>query len=169
MKSIASANSLEPVFEPYIANEYPIKLLNPNDVVLGDNIVVKTLINQAPINHYEKIISTFDKVVLLSRVRIREMAESLIGSLQLGARHNHNPEFKAWEQPYEYHNTDYKELERKIQFYRYQKKVLVEFSNNVNIPIDYYEDIYINRIGLHDKDIKLDEKYLNPSMKLRLN
>ena len=40
--------------------------------------------------------------------------------------------------------------------------IIEELSNRLNIPIDYYEEVYSN-YTLNDKSIKLDTSFLNPS------
>ena len=46
--------------------------------------------------------------------------------------------------------------------------IIEELSKRLNIPIDYYEDIYTN-YTLNDKSIKLDKSFLDPSRKCRVN
>jgi len=162
MKSIASANNLTYIFEPY----YKTKV---TDVPIGDNVVIKTLINHMHIDEYKKLIPNFDKVIFLSRMDELAMAESLVSSMDLGKKWNYDRKFKAWELPYEYKNTDMERIEKARQFYVLTKFYLNKLAESFDTKVDYYEDIYLNNMGLHDKTIKLDKKYLSPELRLRKN
>lgn len=166
MKSISSAYSLNPVFEPYLSKDtlQPIKY---DDVEIKDNTVVKSLINQLPNSDYHKLIPQFDKVIFLSRKDTKAMAESLINSLYLGKQHNFNSEYKVWEQPYNPIIIDDINLNKTISFYNTYKKQLHLLATHFGMKVDYYEDLYYLKMGLNDKSIKLDMNYLSLNLKLK--
>ena len=66
-----------------------------------------------------------------------------------------------------------KEIDKDSNYYGYLAQwmdeldiVLNKLSEDLNIPIDYYEDVYKNKT-LSNKDINLELEYLNPKYKLR--
>ena len=66
-----------------------------------------------------------------------------------------------------------KEIDKDSNYYGYLTQwmdepdiVLNKLSEDLNIPIDYYEDVYKNK-RLSNKDINLELEYLNPKYKLR--
>ena len=62
-------------------------------------------------------------------------------------------ELEDWEKVY---------LPRGIEIINEAVFIIEELSNRLNIPIDYYEEVYSN-YTLNDKSIKLDTSFLNPS------
>ena len=166
MKSIGDANNLDYYFEPYL-DKSKFELIPISKVNIPNNSVVKTLINQAPIDDYKELINQFDKVIFLSRHDVVLAAESLIGSFDLGRKYNFDENERAWEKPYFYTNTDTKLLNRYVGMQLYNKHKLEMFANELGYDVNYYEDLYLNNQPLTDSSIKLKKKYFDSSYKLR--
>ena len=160
-------------------HRYPIKEFD-----LHKNVVVKTLSHHIPTNinldlisFYKIFLKDFNSIILLDRKDIISHRESF---LHLNWRiDNKEPVMQRWqiEDIPEYYkvefgygpNNRYSELHN-------QKKYIKLLSNEFNIPISYYEDLYgtdrqlsfdiIKSWNLNLNDELLNE-YLSPKNKLR--
>mgnify|MGYP001163663092 FL=1 len=147
MRSIAKANNLSKLFEPYGPKI--------NKELKVDGYCTKVISRRKTIEFWEEISKKFDKVVLLARKDIERSAESIT---KLYCAPVHDPDMKwteleDWEKVY---------LPRGIEIINEAVFIIEELSNRLNIPIDYYEQVYSN-YTLNDKSIKLDTSFLNPS------
>ena len=164
MKSIASANELPYIFEPFRRG---IKKFEIN------NIVFKTQLSQIDDEYYTEIVDEphlkkcvefytefskqFDKTILIVRNNIIENAQSL--SVQ-----NNGMEERS---KYVYYPELYDETANKlIDKIKLINQYMLLLSNNLKIDIDTYEDVYYGS-GLIDKSIKLDKSILDNSKKYR--
>jgi len=166
MKSIASANNLPYIYEPFRRgiNEFEI-----------ENIVFKTQLSQIDdkfktetvteehlqncVDFYVDFSKQFDKVILIIRENTKENAESL--SVQ-----NSGMDERA---KYLYHNHLYDDLSEKLEIkIKMVNEYMVKLSNLLNVPIDTYENVYYGT-GLIDKSILLDYEILHPKHKQRQN
>jgi hypothetical protein len=142
--------NLKPIFEPFSYSNINTKLYNVNDT----NIVVKTIIGQTPkkikfdindnrfIDEYLKwicdFVKDFDKIILLSRKDLTACVESLSFLIHTNYKNN---QFRA-NQSY-YYKRPPDEL-----FYKCETQIILSdkimniLTNDLNIPITYYEDIY---------------------------
>ena len=102
----------------------------------------------------------FNTIILLNRRNREEQLESLyvIGKYQ-------SPVNKKW--------GIEKEIDKESHYWKYITNwmnhldiVMNNLSEELNIPIDYYEDVYKNK-SLTNKNIKLDLEYFKPKYKLR--
>ena len=150
-KRLSFTNKLKYEFEPF----NPITGLPP--LTSLKNIVLKTIIFQLPyyikeenrINWLIELKKEFDEVILLSRKNLTDCAESW-SYLNYKKKQN---EFKS-NQPYLWERTpNYEtELENILKW----NDELKFISNEINIPITYYEDLYDvndnNRLRKGNKD-----------------
>lgn len=165
LKSISNSYCLKEIFEPYASwglqrRKYELS-----------NVVVKTIFHQInnieyrlgnlPLSHFEKCLKfylnlskKFDKTILLSRKNRKEQAESLY-SLYSGTPYNSK-------YVYEFEN-DICEIINQLEC---EHSYLEKLSNEINIPIDTYEEVYYGK-GLNDKSIILDYTILDTKYKLR--
>ncbi len=157
LKSISFAYNKKFVFEPDIFETPP----------LYDSS--KDVVKIIPLKKYHldkgydflPIAKQFNTVVLLNRRNREEQLESLyvMGTdKKTGIK-------KRW--------GIEKEIDKDSNYYGYLAQwmdeldiVLNKLSEDLNIPIDYYEDVYKNKT-LSNKDINLELEYLNPKYKLR--
>lgn len=123
------------------------ELFNPQSGTNGlydwetmNNIILKTIVNQVPIgvdNIHEfwvKASKTFDEVILLSRRNLIECGESLAFFdyyKHSGFKYDSKYTWKPTPN-FQYAYTFVKELD----------DMIVKLSNELNIPITYYEDIF---------------------------
>jgi hypothetical protein len=164
MKSIASANKLSYIFEPFRRGIKQLEI---------DNIVFKTQLSQIDTKYYTEIVDElhlekcvefytnfskqFDKTILIVRNNIIENAQSL--SVQ-----NNGMEERS---KYVYYPELYDETANKlIDKIKLINQYMLLLSNNLKIDIDTYEDVYYGH-GLIDKSILLDEEILNAKNKYR--
>jgi len=118
---------------------------------LPDNVVVKTMFSQIPIDvtssnseFYLTEIKKFDKVILLSRLDIKASYESFNYRLKNNPKGN-------WHTKYYYNETE-KDINLFSSFLNWTDD-LIKFSHSTGIPVTWYEDVYI------DKDIKTIEAW----------
>ena len=118
----------------------PFNPLRPEELQydqIPDNCLVKCLIDQVPngqpmLTFYQDFIRYFDKVTILARRNLTEQIESWNW---LCTKRNNN-------QPYVYtRQPNYEENEKYITRVN---SAIKHLSNNVGIPILYYEDAYRN-------------------------
>lgn len=167
LKSIGSAYNKKERFEPDIIKKWP-PYDSSNDVVkfvpLWEHHLSKDgdlLSNHTPF--YKGVIDSakeFNTIILLSRRNREEQLESLyvLGKYQYTVN-------KKW--------GIEKEINKKSHYWKYITNwmyhldiVMNNLSQDLNIPIDYYEDVYKNK-ALTNKNIKLDLEYFKPKYKLR--
>ena len=167
LKSIGSAYNKKERFEPDIIKKWP-PYDSSNDVVkfvpLWEHHLSKDgdlLSNHTPF--YKGVIDSakeFNTIILLSRRNREEQLESLyvLGKYQYTVN-------KKW--------GIEKEINKESHYWKYITNwmyhldiVMNNLSQDLNIPIDYYEDVYKNK-ALTNKNIKLDLEYFKPKYKLR--
>jgi hypothetical protein len=166
MKSIASANNLPYIYEPFRRRIKEFEI---------ENVVFKTQLSQIDdkfktgtvteehlqqcVDFYVDFSKNFDKVILILRKNTKENAESL--SVQ-----NSGMDERA---KYLYHNHLYDNLAEKLEIkIKMVNEYMVKLSNLLNVPIDTYENVYYGT-GLIDKSISLDYKFLHSKHKQRQN
>lgn len=157
LKSISSAYNYKLLFEPRPAQ------LHTRSWEIKDSQVVKIMSYphiKYP-NFYKDIINQYERVVLLSRYDLRKQSESLA---VLVGRDKRDPTRKWIENELEEISTDaIEETKTKLILYR---KNLENISNEFNLPINYYEDVYSKK-SLIEKDIKLDLTFFEKTKKCR--
>ena len=137
-KSISQMLGYTPYHEPYNYS-HPSIASQKFPKILPDNVVVKTMINQAPkkflstVKFYEDEIKKYDKVILLSRKNIYLAYESF--NYKINSDPNGN-----WHKAYNY-------IESKFNLtlfndYLQWTSTLIEFSLNSNTTIYWYEDLF---------------------------
>jgi|688.fasta_scaffold903145_1 hypothetical protein len=123
------------------------ELFNPQSGTNGlydwetmDNIILKTIVNQVPVGvddiheFWIKISTTFDEVILLSRKNLVECAQSLaFFDYYKGSGFKYDSKY-TWK-PTPNFQTAY-------EFVKELDDMIVKLSNELNIPITYYEDIF---------------------------
>ena len=164
MKSIASANNLPFIYEPF---RFEVKL---SDI---DNVVIKTQFHQldkliysgnVTVEHLEKCLlfyvefsKQFDNVILINRKDIKSQCESL------SVHHSGINETQKYIYTKEVYGDKAKLLYNNIKLIN---KYLIKLSEKINVPIDTYEEIYYGT-GLINKSILLDIDILNTKNKYR--
>lgn len=154
LSSISSAYNLKSVFEPF-TNHTNIHSF------YAKKSVCKVIAYRLP---YKKLIEfsrLFEKIILLSRKDTVAAAESFVAM-----RHDNNSNSKlVW-------NEVSKDNSIRIPYYIKEvtnwKSIISKLSIDLNLPIDYYEDVYSYK-KLSDSSINLDLKYLEENRKLRGN
>lgn len=111
-----------------------------------DNIVLKTIVNQVPAGvddiheFWVNAAATFDKVILLSRKNLTDCAESLaFFDYYKGNGFKYDSKYTWKPTP---------NFEKSLEFIKELDDMIVKLSNELNIPITYYEDIFDS----HSKD-----------------
>lgn len=171
MKGLSNVLGMTYIREPFLPKELDKQTYN----LESNNIIVKTLIGQqigegGHINFLKKLTINFDKVILLGRKSTKDRFESLLHSIKS----------KDWHAKYK-KSDDIHNHFSDIEKYLYKKHVLVTnelleiLSENIGIPIIWYEDLYSekDKAGniikhlkiphLFDNFEKLYYNYLNPS------
>jgi len=146
---VSKKHNLKAIFEPY-----NIMFLNKKLYHTGmQNVAVKTVIGQTPIpiihdinsNEYvseylkwiHKFIKDFDEVILLNRRDLTACIESisfLMYNIKTKGFNSYSPYYYE-KPPIEIYNLYKKEI-------LVYDKIINVLSNDLNIPIIYYEDIY---------------------------
>lgn len=152
MRSIAKANNLNRLFEPYGSKVH-------KDLKV-DGYCTKVISRRKTIEFWEEISKEFDKVVLLARKDIEGAAESIT---KLYCSENHDPDMK-WDKLEDWERVH---LPRGREIINESVFIIDELSKRLNISVDYYEEVYSN-YTLNDKSIKLDISFLNPSRKCKV-
>lgn len=148
-KKLAKENELNLVFEPFAPNAKLLGIVKGFDTdYTKDNVVVKTLINDAyDIDWFVNFSREFDKTYLLSRRNLNDCIESWS---YLNYKRNQNG--FDFESEYYWEKTpNYEECQSQIL--RWESK-LKSISNNLGTDIIYYEDIFdinTNRLRKGDK------------------
>jgi hypothetical protein len=183
LKSIGTCLNLTKMGEPF--NEGIWENINYNHIP-ENNVIVKSLIFH-PSNHvlksllfdnviefYKNYSKLFDKIILLSRKNTNEAAESY--SYQIN-----NSKKKQWHKKYTYKETlKYGEEIYDLNFWKKwmgrSKNNLEILSKELNIEIDWYEDIYSGDkkkitkfLNKHKLDLDISEfnEWVNPKHRLR--
>ncbi len=154
MYSLASSYSIPYIFEPDILTDFEYSNYK-------DNVVKYVPLADYNLDYYNRlieIIKQFDVIILLDRKNKEEQSESFY-SLK-----NYGTFYKKWGHQYiDKISEQYKDILRDIKI---QSEVLLKLSEDLNLEIDYYEDLFNNKT-LTDITIGLDTKYLNNKYKLR--
>jgi hypothetical protein len=169
LKTISSMLKLKKIVEPF--NEVLWKNVK-YDIIPENNVVVKSLIAinvNNPIEFFKKYSKLFDKTILLSRKNTQETVESYsFQALQT------KPGPNRWHKKYIY--TQNGDIGRWKNWMIKTKNNLEILSNELNIEIDWYEDLYcgdeekiVNFLNKHEITVDIPEfsEYLNPKHKLR--
>ena len=144
------------------------------DSVPENNMVVKSLIdiivpNRNTINFYKEYSKLFDKTIILSRKNTQEAAESY--AFQMWTPTNIP---NRWHHKYNYNQLG--DIDKWVEFMRKNTSDLEILSKELNIEIDWYEDLYcgdeekiVNFLNKHEITVDIPEfsEYLNPKHKLR--
>jgi hypothetical protein len=155
--------------EPFNVNLLKNNPLSYFDIIKNNNVFVKTMVNQKPIEfegisimeYYQKIKNDFDNVVLLDRLNIKEQSESYCAARMMGQWHGkyyyNEKMFMDWEPLSMNHIID-------------SKKIITNLSDFFNTKIYYYEDIYwdIEKMKnfLSVIDVEFNEEYYNDYLDL---
>lgn len=107
-----------------------------------------------------KKIKEFNTIILLNRINHEEQIESYY---VLKKYHNNKCDIKWRDEVINKDDIFYKEYK---SYFELSDIVFKKLSEDLNIPIDYYEDVYKNK-SLTNKNIKLDLEYFKPKYKLR--
>ena len=167
LKSIGSAYNKKERFEPDIVKKWP-PYDSSNDVVKFVPVWAEHIGNGGDLlsnytSFYKGVIDStkeFNTIILLSRRNREEQLESLyvLGKYQYTVN-------KKW--------GIEKEIDKQSHYWKYITNwmyhldiVMNNLSQDLNIPIDYCEDVYKNKT-LTNKNIKLDLEYFKPKYKLR--
>ena len=165
MKSIGSAYNKKTRMEFNIIDKYP--QYNPKEDVLKFIPFWESHIS----NDNEKIIydkydtlikhaKEFNTIILLDRINRREQIDSYY---VLQEHYTGRVNIKWRDEQIDTNSESYKFFEKYLNVF---PKLFNKLSKDLNIPIDYYEDVYKNK-SLTNKNIKLDLEYFKPKYKLR--
>ena len=171
LKTISSMLKLKRMGEPF--NEGFARNVNWN-YKPENNVVVKSLINiivpnHNTINFYKEYSKLFDKTIILSRKNTQEAAESY--AFQMWTPTNIP---NKWHHKYNYNHLG--DIDKWVEFMIKNTSDLEILSKELNIEIDWYEDLYSGKkeeivrfVNKHKIDINLDKfsEYLNPKHRLR--
>lgn len=125
---IAKERNLRPIFEPFSRKDsYYL------DSTM-QNIVVKTIIKQHPDNF--ALAETFDEVILLGRRNFKKHLESV------SFLHYNIPKGYDSNQPYDYVKPPFDVVERTQELLNIMNFELQNLSIKLNVPIQYYEDLF---------------------------
>jgi hypothetical protein len=65
-----------------------------------------------------------------------------------------------------YHKLKRNDMNQEIEAYRKHRNLRLA-AKELNIPLDYYEDVFYKNKRLNDNEIGLDLKFLDNTLKLR--
>ncbi len=158
MKSISSAYNIPSIFEPFITGT-TFDLTSP--------MVVKTLINQQDYKTFKSLIPNFDKVIFLTRRNTIGMVESLVSLKNRSKDTGYDFNINTHEHKYTFEYVG--DVTKDEMYFKVvnRKNELIDWANEINHHIDYYEDVFIENKSLIDTDILLDLKFLDNTLKLR--
>ena len=124
---ISKELDLKAVFEPFDGTDR-------NPYKGEDNVVVKSIVPQSDRNR--ELVKEFDKVILLSRKDLRECAESHSYRIHNSKRGFTSLDEYYWDEtPKELYELCYNNI-------LHWDSELKELSNELGVPITYYEDIF---------------------------
>lgn len=176
MIGLSKSLNTKMISEPW-AQERPDKKIYPLE--LKEKYVEKSMITHVPQNlnissedffleHYKK----FDCTILLGRRNLTEMTESLVYALE-----NNRPWTNDWHTSYSISkNKKFKNFNKVYKNYVQNTVELVKLSSKIQIPITWYEDLFLGNENTVTDTIKkweLDvnqetlKKFLNPANKYR--
>lgn len=162
MKSIGSAYNKKTRFEPDIVKKFPY--FNENkDVVKFVPMWFRHIHDPHYFIYYDNILKSakkFNTIIIINRKNKIEQTESLYVQ-QFFA--NQKVSVKWVDSLVDKNSYEYQFLEKYVDEIDVITKKL---SLDLDIPIDYYEDVYKNK-SLTNKNIKLDLEYFKPKYKLR--
>lgn len=175
LKSIGTCLNLTTMGEPF--NESVHKNVNWN-YTPENNEVVKSLISindDNPIEFYKNYSKLFDRTILLSRKNTHEAAESYSYQVAKNTSFSYiSPEENKWHQKYTY--IESKDLDFWKSVVLKNKNNLQILSKELNLDIDWYEDLYsgdkekiVNFSNKHKLDLDISEfsELVNPKYRLR--
>lgn len=152
----------------------PLQVSQSFPKILPEKCVVKSIIDQIPrgntdvLDFYTNFVNEFDKVILLSRKNKQQVYESILHRVTYFANKN-------WHTPYVYEELPENSIVR--EWVERQSNLLESLSKILNIPINWYENIYSGNkelVELEIKEWKIDsinyensKEYLNPKNKHR--
>jgi len=162
MKSLGSYYNKKTRMEYDIVNKYP-KYNPKKDVLKYVPIWEGTIDSIMNDKIYQNILESakeFETIILIDRKNKIEQTESYY----VLRRYNRGLVDKKW-------GTEHLiNKDEKYKFFEYYINSFSDFfkriSSDLNIPIDYYEDVYKTK-SLTNKNIKLDLEYFKPKYKLR--
>ena len=128
LRKIAEDKNLREIFEPFRRNSR--FLYTPN----MENVVVKTIVEQHPDNFF--LAMQFDEVILLSRRNYQDHLESLAYLY-----YNIPTGYNSGEH-YEYTSPPKHITKLAASRITSMNKELEILSNRLNVPIQYYEDLF---------------------------
>jgi hypothetical protein len=164
----------ECIFEPYNPNLYVdyykagrnFDYIDP--LLKYDKLLIKTLFGCKQYPHMSTgkdesefskwMLGFFEKIIVLDRKDKKLQAESLLANFISG---------KSWHVPkiYEIDKIEKSMLEKEIKSFTYFSSGMLELANDNNLPVFYYEDLYID----HNMDeIKRIFDYLEIEMNEKL-
>jgi hypothetical protein len=154
--------SYDEPFNDAAIKEFETKdLLFLNDMKYKSNVLIKTLhYNTAgdlnDTEFFEKLLKTFDVLIVLIRVDILSQTESYLYKLLSNVSDWHEREY------YDMNIISEEQLKDKLLDYSISNRDIIEVCQKNNIKIHTYEDLYINK---NKKNIK----EIFDSLKLELN
>ena len=165
MKSIGSAYNKKERFEPDIVKKWP-RYDSSNDVVKFVPLWESHISNDNEKIIYDKYdtmikhAKEFNTIILLDRINRREQVDSFY---VLQENYTGRVNIKWRDEQIDTNSENYKFFEKYLNAF---PKLFNKLSKELNIPIDYYENVYKNK-SLTNKNIKLDLEYFKPKYKLR--
>ena len=163
IKALSSTLKLKKIDEPFNEGLWgSVKY----DIIPENNVVVKSLIdivvpNHNTINFYKEYSKLFDKTIILSRHNVKELSESYAFQAWKNSK---NP--NTWHQKYTYSQNG--DIDKWVEFMIKNKADLEILSNELNIEIDWYEDLYcgdeekiVNFLNKHKLNVDIP-KFCNP-------
>lgn len=147
-----STSLLKRYVEKYKLDRFdePFSSLGNREYNLEDGSAVKTIISHKSVEFYSEYSTHFNEVILLSRKDLKACAESMAFlSYNIDKGYKHNRDY-TWEYT--------PNLESTKVYIQECSKDLEKLSENINIPITYYEDIF--DIGSPDKQRKHNKSFI---------
>jgi len=180
LNNISKLGSYNRIAEPYInPKKLSTRLPYPHPLELSEKCVVKMLSFQVPkdygkpneyVNFIKSIHSYYDKKIILNRKNLKEHFESFI-NLRVRNAYGLNAHDPWYVDDIEKYKKNFK-IENLIE----HRSLIDKVSDELKIPIAYYEDLYgKDRIKsleiIKSWDLDIDSKQLNellhPKFKLR--
>ena len=157
------------IYSPFLSNkDSSIDILNQNNLY-------KLMIHNLPkefdnmLEYGYEIIKKSKTVILLDRLNKQEQAESLVFK-----KMKYGNSFEYYHLR-EYYNKEYLDksiIDTTIIYYKYHSMILKQLSQQFDIPIWYYENIFYDKEKLKELceycDISYDENYYKKYMHLDL-
>lgn len=179
-KGLSESCNLKKFLEPWNISKHYTTFPYPYD--FGENCIVKTLIEQIPVEvkdlnfleYYNRLSNDFDKIILLGRKNLEDVTISYTYQL-IEERNNSNRIPQDWQKPY-IPDIEEKELKWNRPIINKKNELLGKLSKDLQVPITWYEDLfsgnpkYVNSF-LDNLDIDIDRNklylFLDPKNKLR--